>query len=54
MNNEQIAHDLAVAKLIGSDLSPEEMLKLYSEYKKAFLDLMKEEPKTAEYYTPQI
>lgn len=54
MNNEQMAHDLAVAKLAGSDLSPEEMFKLYNEYKKAFLDLMKEEPKVATIRSPQI
>lgn len=52
MNNEQIAHDLAVAKLAGSDLLPEEMVKKYHEYYKTFLNLTKEEPKAATICSP--
>ena len=54
MNIEQIAHDLAIAKLTGSDLSPEEMLEKYHEYYETFLNLMREEPDVATICSPQI
>ena len=54
MNIEQIAHDLAIAKLTGSDLSPEEMLKKYHEYYETFLNLMRGEPEVATICSPQI
>lgn len=54
MNIEQIAHDLAIAKLTGSDLSPEEMLEKYHEYYETFLNLMIGEPDVATICSPQI
>ena len=54
MNIEQIAHDLAIAKLTGSDLSPEEMIEKYREYYETFLNLIKEEPEVATICSPQI
>lgn len=45
---EQIAHDLAVAKLSGSDLSCEEMLEQYATYKQEFLKIQEDKAKSAE------
>ena len=32
MNNEQIAHDLAIAKLYGSDLPTDKLVEQYRQY----------------------
>lgn len=45
MNDEQIAHDLAVAKLYGSDLQTKELLEQYRKYYIEILDCLKSEPK---------
>lgn len=37
IEKEQIAHDLAVAKLYGSDLCAEELIKQYRKYKDEIL-----------------
>lgn len=44
INNEQIAHDLAIAKLYGSDLPNKEFYKTYLQYKDDFLKIINEEP----------
>ena len=48
MNNEQIAHDLAVAKLYGSELKIEELIKQYRKYYEEILLYLKTEPKQAD------
>lgn len=45
INFEQIAHDLAIAKLFGSNLSSEEMLEQYATYKQEFLNIQEEKAK---------
>lgn len=45
MDNEQIAHDLAVAKLYGSDLQTEDLIKKYRQYKDEILSVLKSEPR---------
>lgn len=45
MSNEQIAHDLAVAKLNGSDLQTKELIDKYREYYNEILTVLKSEPK---------
>lgn len=44
MNNEQIAHDLAVAKLCGSDKQTKELIAKYHEYYNEILSALKSEP----------
>ena len=45
MSNEQIAHDLAVAKLCGSELQTEDLIKQYRQYKDEILSALDSEPK---------
>lgn len=45
MTNEQIAHDLAVAKLYGSDLQTEDLIKKYRQHKDKILSALNSEPK---------
>lgn len=44
MDNVQIAHDLAVAKLSGSDLPCKELCDTYRKYFNEILDYLKSEP----------
>lgn len=45
MEREQIAHDLAVAKLYGSDLQTEDLINQYRQYKDEILSALKSEPR---------
>lgn len=45
IEKEQIAHDLAVAKLYGSDLQTEDLIKQYRQYKDEILSALKSEPR---------
>lgn len=45
MDNKQIAHDLAVAKLYGSDLPTEELIKKYRQYNEEILSALNNKPK---------
>lgn len=45
MTNEQIAHDLAVAKLYGSNLRTEDLINQYRKYEEEILSALKSEPK---------
>lgn len=45
MSNEQIAHDLAVAKLYGSELQTEDLIRQYRQYKDEILSVLNSEPK---------
>lgn len=45
MGNEQIAHDLAVAKLCGSELQTEDLIKQYRQYKDEILSALNSEPR---------
>lgn len=45
MSNEQIAHDLAVAKLYGSDLESKELIETYRTYYQEILSVLNSEPK---------
>lgn len=45
IEKEQIAHDLAVAKLCGSDLQTEDLIKQYRQYKDEILSALKSEPR---------
>lgn len=45
MDNNQIAHDLAVAKLYGSDLPTEELIKKYRQYNEEILSELNRKPK---------
>lgn len=44
MDNVQIAHDLAVAKLSGSDLPIKELCEKYDQYYEEILDYLKSKP----------
>lgn len=44
MEREQIAHDLAVAKLYGSNLQTEDLIKQYRKYAEEILSALKSEP----------
>lgn len=44
MNNIQIAHDLAIAKLSGSDLPVNELCEKYDQYYKEILDYLNSKP----------
>ena len=48
MENKQIAHDLAVAKLYGSDLPTEKLVEQYRQYYKEIYEHLKSqaEPQT--------
>ncbi len=45
MNNEQIAHDLAIARLYGSNLKTEELIKMYRQYNEEILSVLYSDPK---------
>lgn len=45
MSNEQIAHDLAVAKLYGSDLPTDKFVEQYRQYYKEINDYLKSQSK---------
>lgn len=45
IEKEQIAHDLAVAKLYGSELQTEDLIKQYRQYKDEILSVLKSEPR---------
>ena len=45
IEKEQIAHDLAVAKLYGSELQAEDLIKQYFQYKDEIFSVLKSEPK---------
>lgn len=45
MSNEQIAHDLAVYKLYGSELQTAELIKEYRKYYDEILSVLKSEPR---------
>lgn len=44
MSNEQIAHDLAVSKLYGTELPTGEIIKQYRQYYEEILSALKSEP----------
>ena len=44
MDNQRIAHDLAIAKLHGSNLETEELIKTYRQYKEEILSVLNSEP----------
>lgn len=49
MDKEQIAHDLAIAKLYGSDLPTDKLIEQYRQYYNDILSVLKSEtskPKT--------
>ena len=43
MTNEQIAHDLAVARMAGKQLPAKELVEEYQSAKKIILDFLKEQ-----------
>lgn len=45
IEKEQIAHDLAVAKLYGSNLEAKELIKTYRQYKEEILSALNSEPR---------
>lgn len=45
IEKEQLAHDLAVAKLYGSELQAEDLIKQYFQYKDEIFSALKSEPK---------
>lgn len=45
MDYEQIAHDLAIAKLYGSDLQTKELIDEYRKYYNEILDVLRSEPR---------
>lgn len=45
IEKEQIAHDLAVAKLYGSELHTEDLIKQCRQYKDEILSVLKSEPR---------
>lgn len=44
MDNMQKAHDLAIAKLAGSDLSVKELCEKYDQYYEEILEYLKSKP----------
>jgi hypothetical protein len=46
MECEQIAHDLAIAKLYGSDKQTKDLIAEYHQYYNEFLSALKSEPRT--------
>lgn len=44
IEKEQIAHDLAVARLYGSELQTKDLIKQYRQYKDEILSVLKSEP----------
>lgn len=56
MSNEQIAHDLAVAKLYGSDLPTDKLVEQYRQYFKEINDYLKPQskPKPAQVFSSPI
>lgn len=44
MTNEQLAHDLSVARLYGSDLPVKELCEKYDQYYEEILDYLKSKP----------
>nr|DAV33842.1 MAG TPA: hypothetical protein [Caudoviricetes sp.] len=52
MSNEQIAHDLAVAKLYGSDLPTDKLVEQYRQYFKEINEYLKQQtkPQTAKIF----
>lgn len=44
ISKEQIAHDLAIAKLCGSNAETEQLIKLYRQYKDEVLSALRSEP----------
>ncbi len=45
IEKEQIAHDLAVARLYGSELQTKDLIKQYRQYKDEILSVLKSEPR---------
>lgn len=45
IEKEQIAHDLAVAKLYGSELQAKDLIKQYRQYKDEILSALNSEPR---------
>lgn len=45
MENKQIAHDLAVAKLYGSDLPADKLIEQYGQYYEEIYDYLKSQVK---------
>lgn len=45
IEKEQTAHDLAVAKLCGSELQTKDLIKQYREYYEEILSVLNSEPK---------
>lgn len=45
IEKEQISHDLAVAKLCGSDLQTVDLIKQYRQYKDEILSALNSEPR---------
>ena len=45
MDNQQIAHDLAVAKLCGSDLPTDKLVEQYHQYYKEINEYLKSQSK---------
>lgn len=45
MDNQQLAHDLAIAKLCGSDLSAKELVEKYRQYYSEINEYLKSESK---------
>lgn len=45
IEKEQIAHDLAVSKLCGSDLQTVDLIKQYRQYKDEILSALNSEPR---------
>ena len=45
MDNQQLAHDLAIAKLCGSDLAAKELVEKYRQYYSEINEYLKSESK---------
>lgn len=54
MDNQQLAHDLAIAKLSGTDLPPDKAIEQYRKLYSEFYEYLSNEPKQQKTRPTQI
>lgn len=54
MDNKQLAHDLAIAKLAGTDLPPDKVIEQYRKLNAEFSEYLSNEPKPQKTCTTKI
>lgn len=54
MDNKQLAHDLAIAKLLGTDLPPDKAIEQYRKFYSEFYECLSNESKSQKTNTTKI